>query len=222
MHRKKIQKLISGRISNNPLMLHGTGLASLLKLTETGILPVGNFPEKSTKNYLYFAPVRERFVKTKFYDELKGCTYNWAFRIAKAYAKIHAQDEYIAKELISAGISPEYANHLMYEFVYGFNLTVPKQEKQRALKLGDSWWSKVNCTAEKINGGVIIEAHESILELKLSIDPDGEGLRVFCPNGLDIKYIQGIKLLGYEEERIFNGKILNALGCYNVENESHS
>ena len=205
MHRKKIQNLISRRISNNPLMLHGTGLASLLQLNETGVLPVGRLPEKATENYLYFAPVREKFVKTKFYNDLKGCTYNWALRTAKGYAQIHAQDEYISKELISAGISPEYADLLTFEFVYGFyNSTVPKQEWQKALKLGKSWWSRVHRTADKINGGVIIEANESILELKLSIDPNGDGLRVFCPNGLDIKYIQGIKLLGSEEERIFN------------------
>jgi hypothetical protein len=186
-------------------MLHGTGLASLLQLNETGVLPVGRLPEKATENYLYFAPVREKFVKTKFYNDLKGCTYNWALRTAKGYAQIHAQDEYITKELISAGISSKYADYLMFEFIYGFyNSTVPKQEWQKALKLGKSWWSRVHRTADKINGGVIIEANESILELKLSIDPNGDGLRVFCPNGLDIKYIQGIKLLGSEEERIFN------------------
>jgi hypothetical protein len=207
MQKERIQKLIDKGISSNPLMLHGTGLASLLKLNETGILPTGRLPEKATKNYLYFAPVREKFAETKFYDQLEGCTHNWALCTAREYARMHAQDEYITKELISAGINPKYADQLTLKFVYGSNYAVPKREKQRALKLGNSWWSKVNCTAAKINGGVIIEASESLLELELSMDPDGDGLRVFCPNGLDIAYIQGIKLLGLEEERIFNNTI---------------
>ncbi len=205
MHRKKLKELINKGISDKPLMLHGTGLASLLKLNETGILPTGRLPEKATKNYLHFAPVQKKFAETKFYNELRGCAHNWALCTAREYARMHAQDEYITKELISAGINPKYADQLTFEFVYGINSMVPKQERQRALKLGDHWWSKTYSIANKINNGIIIEANESILELKLSIDPDGDGLRVFCPNGLYIKYIQGIKLLEPEGKRIFNG-----------------
>ncbi len=207
MHRKKLKELIDKGLSNNPLMLHGTGLASLLKLSETGVLLINRLPEKATENYLYFAPVQEKFAKTKFYDELEDCTQNWALRTAKAYAHIHAQEEYVTKELMSAGINPAYANNLMLEFVYGFNFAIPEQERWKALNLGKSWWSKTHSTAHNIKGGVIIEADKSILELKLSIDPDGDGLRVFCPNGLDMKYIQGIKLLSSAEERIFGNII---------------
>jgi hypothetical protein len=207
MRRKKIKELINKGISDKPLMLHGTGLASLLKLNETGILPVGRLPENKTQDYIYFAPLQERFVRTKFYNELKGCTHNWALRTAKEYSQIHAHDEYISKQLKSAGINPKYVDSLMFNFAYGFNFAVPIKERLKALKLGKSWWSKTYSVANNIKSGIIIEANESILELKLSIDPDGDGLRVFCPDGLDIKYIQGIKLLGLEEERIFGNII---------------
>ena len=59
--------------------------------------------------------------------------------------------------------------------------------------------------------GVIIEPNESIMELPHSTDFDKCSISFECPEGLDIKYIRGISLLGNVEkklmERFLDGKL---------------
>jgi hypothetical protein len=79
----------------------------------------------------------------------------------------------------------------------------------------------LNLTLEQISAidsnarrrkGIIIEPKESILEIPFHLSDDDDGaIFIECPEGLDIKYINGIELLGPVEKRLMkrflDGKI---------------
>jgi len=201
LSKRKITGLIKKGISRAPLMLHGTSIESLLKLFDDEHLPTGR-PFGATRNYLYFSITKySGFKGTRFDGIIPIYTKQRALHHAGIYAKNSAMTQYIMNALVSAGISSSHVYKVYLNFEEGFELSVRKEELEKAEELGE-WWGKTRAEARK-RKGVILEMSKSILELKLLQDPDKDGLRIFCPNGLNIKYFSGIKLRGKEEKRIF-------------------
>jgi hypothetical protein len=200
LSKKKISELVNHGISRTPLALHGTSIEGLLKLFDAETLPTGR-PFGATRNYLYFSITKYGFNGTRFDGAAPIYTKWQALHHAGIYATNSAKTQYIVNALVSAGISSSHIYKVYLNFEEGFECRAPKEELEKAEKLGD-WWGKTRSEARKRHG-VILEASESILELKLLKDPDKDGLRIFCPNGLDVKYFSGIKLRGKEEKKIF-------------------
>ncbi len=196
--KERIAKLLDNGLSKKPLMLHGTSLESLLVLFNTGTLPPGR-ARPGTKNFLYFANVEKNLASK--YSYMKGFSNSDALMTAEGYANTIAEQFYINSELISAGIDQEWVEKIRRNFLDGYRFRVPKEEKEKAKSFGDAWWDKVCAEAQKCKG-VILEADECILERKLSPDPDDDGIRVFCPEGLHAKYFKGVRLLGSKEKEI--------------------
>ncbi|MCX6775187.1 MAG: hypothetical protein NTY99_03830 [DPANN group archaeon] len=199
LSKKKIAELVNHGISRKPLALHGTSIEGLLKLFDDETLPTGRH-FGATRNYLYFSITNYGFRGTKFDGAAPMYTKRQALYHAGIYATNSAKTQYIMNALVSAGISSSHVYKVYLNFEEGFEFRAPKEELEKAEKLGD-WWGKTRSEARK-RYGVILEASESILELKLLKDPDKDGLRIFCPNGLDVKYFSGVKLLGKQEKQI--------------------
>lgn len=198
LSKNRISKLLENGISKKPLMLHGTSVETVIELFENGVLPTGTYLAE-TPDHLYFVPVQDRLKGTKFYDEFEGFTVPFAKKSAKGYAKVNAERWYVFNEIKKAVSNPEYAEVITFDWIYGFYpVIIPEEEKQKALRLG---FEKIISEAEK-RKGVILEMNDDILELVIELDPEDEGLKLDCPNGLDAKYVKGIELLGNEERDI--------------------
>ena len=61
--------------------------------------------------------------------------------------------------------------------------------------------------------GVIIEPNESIMELPHTTDFNRCALSFECPEGLDVKYIRGISLLGNVEKKLMDRFLDGKLKC---------
>lgn len=192
--KERIAQLLKNGISKKLLMLHGTSVESVIELFENGILPSGTDLAESTYT-LYFVPVQEKLKGTIFYDEFDGFTVSFAKTSVKAYAKINAERWYVYNRIRKVVSNPLYAGKIAHEWLYGLRDDIPEEERQKALRLD---WKEIMSKAEK-RKGAILEINDDILKLDLELDPEDEGLKMHCPNGLDVKYIKGIELLGSED-----------------------
>jgi len=199
LSKDKIISLLNHSVSEKTaVMLHGTSIETAFKFFDTGILPTG-MPVKGTRNFLYFAPIGTKLQGTKFYERFKNYTFEYALKEAKFYARFYAEELYIMNTLIAESVEPKYAFKIYLIWQDGYNLRIPKNLEQKVDSLD---WDKIRAEARK-RFGAVIEIGDSILDLKLGLQPDSaRDLRAWCPNGLSVSYINGIKLVGKKDKEL--------------------
>jgi hypothetical protein len=206
---------LSNGISENPLMLHGTGIESVFELANSGKLPTGviNIDEESVyeadEGRLFFAPVSSRF-KGEKYKELFEIGKSKCIRDARSYASYAAFTNFLASEL---GCKTAETYTLLGYLECG---SIGWKELERGLRkdgirVSIERMKSLYAQARK-RKGVIVEPTEAILELPNEVDEDDVcAIAVECPEGLDKKYIHGIELLGRVEKglmrRFLDGKL---------------
>ena len=198
-----VEDILQNGISENPLMLRGVAVENIIYMFENGVMPPSTTEDES-KNHLYFWPIRKNFKRfERIYREFERCGVKFAIEESKSYAKLSAADEYMMKVLIDElHMPPEHARKLYNHFDAGFRYDGPKKYEKQALKLD---WNNIYKSAKK-RKGVLLEPKRKILDDFIPKLPDGldDGIRIYCPKGLDIKYVHGVKPLGKIEEVILN------------------
>lgn len=109
----KMNRLLKNGVSNEPLMLHGTGVESAIELFENGALLSGKVCFEDTKDHLFFVPVQERLKGTKPYKNFDGFTPSFAKGSAKMFAEVSAQDWYIIREIEKVVPDTKIAQNIM-------------------------------------------------------------------------------------------------------------
>jgi len=202
-----LKRWLNKGISENPLMLHGTGIESVLELANTGRLPTGvmGFCEDSpvyeyTEGRLFFVPVTSRF-KGKKYETLAKMDKNKCIDDAKFYAECDAFIDFFASELNCK--TAETYTLLGYLEVGSIGwMELKKGLKRNGINVSKRKMTSLYKQAKK-RKGVIIEPNESILELPHEVGlGDGAAIAVKCPDGLDKKYVKGMELQGEIEKRL--------------------
>jgi len=202
-----LKRWLNKGISEDPLMLHGTGIESVFELTINGRLPtgvIGICEDSSLYEYtgdrLFFAPVTSRF-KGKKYETLAKMDKSKCIDDAKFYAECDAFIDFLASKL-NCKTAETYT--LLGYLDVG---SIGWRELKKGLKRNGINVSKREMTSfykqARKRKGVIIEPNESILELSHEVALDDScAIAVECPNGLDKKYIKGMELQGEVEKRL--------------------
>jgi len=185
-------------ISENPLMLHGTGIETILELVKTGRLPSG---ANECKGRLYFAPAYDAFTNRKGFKGLTSSRKN-PLEEASGYAKIAAEEFYLAN-LLNCQTAGEY-EVIAIAYVHGYCslLGWRRELKKIGIEMSLEEVTKLAHNASE-RRGVIIEPKESILQMNCFVPADDNfAIAVECPDGLDKKHIKGIKPLGQIEDTL--------------------
>lgn len=194
---------------------HGTSIESMQYLIRTGHLPgaVGEnitaSPEDSwrlQKGDLYFYPLKSKFpdynpdVSKHFPDEAHVID-----RVAR-YASDVARAHYFLTKLGLGFDNPEYNLGARNVMATGMLHTEIREFKEELISIGISSTDIDQAVQEaKQRKGVVIALSATLLKKYQPRDGDrDEGdLRFTFPNGLDYKYLSGLKPLGEEESRFF-------------------
>lgn len=192
----QIRPLI-GKTSKNPTMLHGTSIEAVFELENKGKLmpsvPYGG-------DHLIPDPHRNRLYFEKPTPLINGrpAPRNYP---ATVYAKMNAFTGYFANE-INCKKATTY--HLIKELESGlhsfveFKSLLDKEEINIPLEHIESLYDE-----GKKREGAVIEPHESILGLDHGkCWDDTDDMYVMCPNGLPIKHISAIELMGPVEKEL--------------------
>jgi len=208
LHCEDVRKLTDSGISQGLLMLHGSNIEAVIELAKTGKLPSGRtyFIEEENKYIkdpgLHFTPVTSKF--SEYFSEnidREGC-----IRSSESYARGSAFINYLAHRLGCQ--TPEAFSVIAFDWSTEWKKNKNWRSVNEKLRKNNIDISLMQMRAFYSHAikrkGVVIEPNESILELRHY--PSGvlfeDAMFVECPDGLDIRYISGIKLLGSVEERI--------------------
>jgi hypothetical protein len=208
-HCEDVRKLTDGGISQDLFMLHGSSIEAVIELAKTGKLPSGRtyFFEEENRYIkdpgLYFTPVTSKFSSKYFSENIdrEGC-----IRSSESYAKGIAFANYLARRLGCQ--TPEAFSVIAFDWKTEWKKnknwrSVNEKLRKNGIDVSLRQMRALHSNAIK-RKGAIIEPNESIFEL--GHRPSGvlyeDSMFVECPDGLDIRYIGGIGLLGPVEERI--------------------
>jgi hypothetical protein len=207
---KKFEEWLDSGISDDPIMLHGTSADAILKLIKNGKLYPGNVGDM--KDRIFFTPVFKwgdlsEFDKWGNLPEFDlAPKLNDALRHASDYARFATIRHCIMNQF---GVSrrlyenkPNNTEHALIdlndakvlsdtelkEFCKNYGIKKPLLEVKRIL---DKYLKRK---------GVIVEPKMEILQLPYEFE-DCDSLSVYCPNGLDSKYIKGISPLSDIDRR---------------------
>jgi hypothetical protein len=206
-----IERLLDRGISQDPFMLHGSSIESILELAKTGKLPSGRTyyledEDRYVKELgLYFTPVTSKFKNEVFSEEVDK---NECVRSSKSYARGIAFTNYLASRLNCQ--TPEAFSVIAHDWKLDWKKNKNWKEVNEKLRkhgIDMSIRQMIGFHSHAIKRrGVIIEPNESIKELKPYYAPGAffieQEMFVECPDGLDMKYISGIEMLGPVEERL--------------------
>ncbi len=176
---------------------HGTSIESLTYAIQRGCLPGGTRPNTINLGRLYFAPLSKFTSREQSEDPLDA---------AKIYAELNAQKHGIANLLGLNLLSNEDVNDLYRLRDDGFDPSTYFVEKY--FKDHPNPWNEANrliSEALKRRGVVIGLKTETLTDFQVGDGDDEEvaDLYLCTPNGLPIKYIHGIQVLGFYEEKYF-------------------
>ena len=213
---KKFEEWLDNGISDDPIMLHGTSVDAILKLIKNGKLLLGDLGDleglKDFKDRICFTPVYKwgdlpEFNKWGNLPEFEGapkldealkksinyarsatirhCIMNQFGVSRRLYEEKHTD---LTHELLYLDDTKALSDADLKEFCKNFEIKKPLLEVRRVL---DEYLKRK---------GVIVEPKMEIL--KLPYEMYGDSLSVYCPSGLDSKYIKGISPLSDIDRRI--------------------
>ncbi len=198
-----VSNLIQDNLSEEKtVLLHGTSIEAVIALLQTEVF---NFrvprPDSDYKydGHLFFMPNGAFFEDNNLGVDPKLCTWEYITEAVKGNARMVACDHYAFLKL---GFLPENIGELYPpirdESVQKF--LMPEMEKKG---YDQDYVDQLKKELSQ-RKGVIIGIDKRIFELKIKKGKDEPEQEVclYLPNGLDIKYINGIKPLGEIERKI--------------------
>lgn len=214
-----IERLLGRGVSKDPFMLHGSSIESIFELAKTGKLPSGRTYYLEDENRyvkepgLYFTPVTSKFKDEVFSEEVDK---DECIRSSKSYARGTAFTNYLTSRLNCQ--TPKAFSVIAFDWRLDWKKNNQRElnEKLRKHGIDASIRQMIGFHSHAIKRrGVIVEPNESIKELKPYYAPGAffieQEMFVECPDGLDMKYISGIEMLGSVEERLMrrflNGRV---------------
>ena len=215
---KKFEEWLDNGISDDPIMLHGTSVDAILKLIKNGKLLLGDLGDleglKDFKDRICFTPVYKWGDLPEFDKWGNLPEFDLAPKLNKALqdSSNYARNATIRHCIMNQfGVSRELYEKKNLDLIYGelydlndtkalgdadlkefcknFEIKKPLLEVRRVL---DEYLKRK---------GVIVEPKMEILQLPYEMH-GGDYITVYCPNGLDSKYIKGILPLSDIDRRI--------------------
>lgn len=218
---EELRQWVENGISEDAIMLHGTGIEALFELMHAGKLPPGIKDPYDTRisdptgDRLYFTPIFTRLQGTDLHSEISAnfnsrqideLTYKFAMRMSGYGATRSARAFYLCSmfgtvnpdiylecaNIVDSDLTEEDINETNFnDFIHQlstFGIVTNVNQLRDYYK------------ASQQRAGIIIEPTKEILRLPCIV-PHYDSVGIFCPQGLDKKYIRGVKLLGQVEEQ---------------------
>jgi len=215
---EELRQWVDNGVSEDAIMLHGSGIEALFELIYTSKLPTGidNASRRDpTVDRVYFTPIFSNLLGTDLYshinsdfyqDAIDEFTLEFALRSSEISAEISAKPFHLSS--MFGSISSEiYSEFLEFTEANYTDEEISQIDFKDLIDLLLNFG--INTNINQLLGynhqsqqrkGIIIEPNKQILELPY-IMPFKDSLGIFCPDGLDKKYIKGVKLLGQIEEQ---------------------
>jgi len=215
---QELRQWVENGVSENAIMLHGSGIEALFELIYTGKLPVGidqiTSKRDPTIDRVYFTPIFTELEGTGLYSEIRSnfhphsideLTHEFAIRMSRYSAEEKAKTFYLCSKF--GILNPEIYVQTIDICEGDFN----DDEFNKAtfddfINLLSSFGISTNVNQlrdynkeSQQRSGIFIEPTKEILELPYIV-PFSDSVGIFCPGGLDKRYIKGVKLLGQVEE----------------------
>jgi len=216
LDKKTIEKLIEkgNQETRNPVMVHGKCVEAIEIMLSTGYLPssysFGRSKHPGDNGYLFFHPRKSAFQNHSLYEVLY--TDEWGtneIEIQSSYYAMSKQwHETMKRKCVGLGYEwdldfsavgfmddidvIDFGPPLEDSFAYYLE-TLPETEIK---KIKDELWCQK---------GVMLGINSDVFELKIEqgVDEPHHEVRIYLPEGLNIKYVDYIKPLGdYEQGKL--------------------
>ena len=209
----------SGIDSKRVVGYHGTSIESLYFIIDRGYLPGGEFHLYGNKRLLFICPNNKLIHLTAD----KGFSED-PYKMASSYASIIARVHFIWSEANPKWREEDDKDKVSYEINHiaagilnddqpglkpkSLSLTPEAQESTSYLinkyKLSRDYLYQLYIESLK-RQGVILGLSPDIVDLELVPGDDGQDIAIVCPQGLNLKYIEGIEPNGNFEFECLEG-----------------
>jgi hypothetical protein len=222
--RTRLVELIRERIiEEDTVMIHGTSVESGLTLLDTGKLTLAPYSHTCEihPGYLFFVVNPARFKDNDFYkkhsDDFQNAWHD-CLDLRHFYATAIGQTQYIAHQIgqfdgILYDLTPlnpqetlsleNLPDFIREGFVQWVNSVRPGEFDIDRLE-------SLLMQASK-RRGILLSLNEGILEHEIEMDDEDYAVKIYLPNGLDGRYINGIVPQGDVEAKILQDRKIGSM-----------